>query len=69
MSATQRDIKWSVVVADHDRQPAWLRVLADHTGKSVDDLVTSMIEAEMSAAGEAFMAKWSELFVAGTGLV
>jgi len=62
MSATQIDLKWSAVVEDYDRLPSWLRALVEETGKSCDELVRAMIEAEMETAGLAFLKKHPELF-------
>ncbi len=69
MSATHRDLTWSVVVADHDQQPGWLKALVELTGTSCDDLVVAMIRNEMNGAGQEFLSQYPELFMSGTGLV
>ena len=69
MSATERTLTTHIVVADYDQQPPWLRALVERTGLSCDDLVVAMLEHEMEVSGRAFVARFPELFKAGTELM
>lgn len=68
MSATQIDMKFSAVVEKPENLPAWLQSLSEATGKAEYELVTSMLEGEMYAAGTEFIKKHPELFRPGTSL-
>lgn len=68
MSATQIRMEWGATVEDYDRMPPWILALCEKTEESCDDVVRSMLEAEMTEAGEKFIKKFPELFRSGTGL-
>jgi hypothetical protein len=65
MSATTIDLKFSAVVDKPENQPPWIVALCEMTGRTADDLVKTMLEAEMYAAGTEFITKFPDLFRGG----
>jgi len=65
LSATTIDLKFSAVVEKPENQPEWLIALSETTGRTPDELVETMLSAEMYKAGEDFIKKFSDLFRGG----
>lgn len=65
MSATHIDMKFSAVVEKPEMQPPWIVALCELTGKTADDIIKTMLEAEMYNAGTQFIEKFPDLFRGG----
>ena len=68
MSGTQIDLTFTAVVNDLENQPPWVQALAEGVDESCDDIVRTMLEAEMRVAGQRFINRWPDMF-RGTGLL
>lgn len=63
MSATHRELRWSVVVQDYEHWTAEHRAAAEaEPGGSYDDYAAGLLAEAMHAAGDRFIAEHRDLF-------